>query len=69
MAEQEPDRADYQRDLIVSFVKLAEAEPSGARGYLTRALQIAEALERSGRLNPVDAWIPDELRRRLGELE
>ena len=35
---------------------------------LTRALDIARQLQASGKLAPVDAWMPDALARRLAEL-
>jgi hypothetical protein len=51
--------------VIVSCVKLAEADPAHARPALERALEIARELSASGRLAPVDAWMPAELERRL----
>lgn len=68
LVEQHPDRADYQTDLIVSLVRLADASPIEARETLSLALEIAEGLERSGRLKPGLAWMPADLRRRLAAL-
>jgi tetratricopeptide (TPR) repeat protein len=65
LAEQDPGNAQWQRDVIVSCVKLALADPPHARAPLTQALGIARALAASGRLAPVDAWMPAELERRL----
>jgi hypothetical protein len=44
LAQAEPGRADYQRDLIVSWVRMSEIEPARAREHLSRALAIAQAL-------------------------
>jgi hypothetical protein len=68
LAQAEPDRADYQRDLIVSYVRMSEIEPAAARRHLSSALDIARSLQTRGRLAPTDAWIPDELARRLAGL-
>ena len=68
LAQAEPDRADYQRDVIISCVKIAENVPEEARPHLSRALDIALHLRSQGRLDPVDVWMPDDLARRLGEL-
>ena len=67
-AAAEPDRADYQRDLVVSLVRLSEIETRvNASNALSRALRIVEDLAASGRLAPADAWIMDELRKRLDD--
>src|ERR1700719_2915685 len=68
LAQAEPDRADYQRDLIVSYVKMSENEPAEARLWLTRALDVARSLQGRGGLAPADAWMLDELARRLAGL-
>jgi tetratricopeptide (TPR) repeat protein len=67
LAAANPGNAEWQRDVIVSCVKLAEADPRQARVPLTQALAIAHDLAASGRLAPVDAWMPAELERRLAE--
>jgi tetratricopeptide (TPR) repeat protein len=67
LAQAEPDRADYQRDLIVSWVRMSEIDAVRAREHLSRALDIARRLYDEGRLAPADAWMVDELARRLGE--
>ena len=69
LARRDPANTEWQRDLIVSCVKISENDPSGARASLLRALDIARALEASGRLAPVDAWIPGDLTRRLALTE
>jgi len=69
LAAADPANAAWQRDLIVACVKLAEAAPEEARAWLTRALAIARDLAASGRLAPVDAWIPGDLERRLAALD
>ena len=65
LAEADPGNAEWQRDLIVSCVKLGDAEPEAARTWLARALPVARALRAAGRLAPVDAWMPAELEHRL----
>jgi tetratricopeptide (TPR) repeat protein len=60
------DPTQWQRDLIVSYVKMAEAEPTAARAQLSRALDIARTLQSEGRLAPTDAWVIDDLTQRLG---
>ena len=68
LARRDPGNAEWQRDLIVSCVNIAEADPAAAPALLTRALDIARQLEASGKLAPVDAWMPGDLARRLAEL-
>jgi hypothetical protein len=68
LAQAEPGRADYQRDLIVSRVRMSEIEPASAREHLSRALDIARRLHDEGRLAPADAWMVDDLARRLDGL-
>ena len=46
--KQEPGRADYQRDVTVSLVKLGTAR------HLQRALNIALDLQKTNRLNKSD---------------
>ncbi|PDS80056.1 hypothetical protein CO667_05995 [Rhizobium sp. L43] len=65
LAEHDPDNAEWQRDLIVSLIKLAECEPENASVYYKMALKIALTLSSAGKLAPADAWIPEELARRL----
>ena len=48
LVKQEPGRADYQRDVIVSLVKL------GTAPQLQRALDIALDLQKTNRLNKSD---------------
>ena len=71
LAAADPGNAEWQRDLIVSHVKLSEvaAEPDKVRAHLAAALEIARALEQSGRLAPVDAFIPGMLEQRLAALD
>ena len=65
LAARNPRNAEWQRDLIVSFVKLSEV--TGDRSYATRALEIARSMQARGTLAPRDAWMIDELKRRAGE--
>jgi hypothetical protein len=50
--------------LIVSYIKVAEAGDD-PKGHYTEALEIAEAMRQKGILAPSDAWIIEELRKRL----
>jgi tetratricopeptide (TPR) repeat protein len=54
----------WQRDLIVSYVKLSEV--TGDKAYVSQALDIALAMQERGALAPRDAWMIDELRKRAG---
>ena len=58
-------QAAWQRDLIVSCMKLSEAAPAEASAHLARALGIARALADTGRLASRDAWMIADLERRL----
>ena len=71
LAAADPGNAGWQRDLIVSHVKLSEvaAETAAVRAHLAEALAIARDLQQSGRLAPVDAWIPATLEQRLAALD
>ena len=73
LAAQDRDNAEWQRGLLVSNVKLAEVadaehQASDAAAHLRTALDIADQLAQGGRLAPVDAWMHDDLRRRLEAL-
>jgi hypothetical protein len=56
LARRDPANTLWQRDLIVSCVKISETNPSEAPTCLAKALEIARTLEASGRLAPIDAW-------------
>ena len=65
----DPGNAGWQRDLIVSCVKLAEADPAVAPTLLACVRsRHCDATQNSGRLSPADAWMPRDLARRLAEL-
>lgn len=73
LAAADPGNAGWQRDLIVSNVKLAEiagqaGETTVARGHYRAALEIAMDLQARGRLAPADAWMVGELEARLAAL-
>jgi hypothetical protein len=66
LAGAEPDRADYQRDLVVSLVRQAQTtDGPTARECLQRALGIIETLQAEGRLAPADAGMLPALRQML----
>ena len=69
LARRDPGNTQWQRDLIVSCVKISATDPSEATACLKKALEIAHTLEASGRLAPVDAWMPAERSRRVSLLE
>jgi hypothetical protein len=65
-----PGNAEWQRDLIVSNVKLAEvataqSQQDRAAECYRVALAIAQMLTEGGRLTPCDAGMVDDLERRL----
>jgi tetratricopeptide (TPR) repeat protein len=68
LAAKDPGNAKWQRDLILSLMKMSDAEPEAAKKHLTEALRIATGLRDSGRLAPVDAWMPEDLERLLAAL-
>jgi tetratricopeptide (TPR) repeat protein len=63
LAQSEPERADYQRDLAISLVKVGGAEKTGGIKSIKRALAILESLEASGRLATADEWMMPKLKR------
>jgi tetratricopeptide (TPR) repeat protein len=67
LAARDPSNTEWQRDLIVSNVKLAEIaeEASTAERHYQATLEIAVALRDSGRLAPVDGWLVGKLEARL----
>ena len=68
LARTDAGNSDWQRALIVSCVKVAEVFSDEAGAMLTRAGAIANRLRDEGRLAAVDAWMPEELARRLAAL-
>ena len=66
LAATDPTNTEWQRDLIVSCVKLAEAGDDPPSRY-GRALEIAQTLSDTGRLQPADGWMVEELKKRLRE--
>jgi hypothetical protein len=68
LAASDAGNAQWQRDLIISYNKIADCAPSERRAYLSRALDIAKSLDASGRLAPADKWMPDDLARLITEL-
>jgi tetratricopeptide (TPR) repeat protein len=68
LAKADPGNAGWQRDLIVSYVKLAGIDQTGARTFLTQAQQIAEQMQQRGQLAPRDLGMLGELAKRLAAL-
>lgn len=73
LASRDSDNSEWQRDIIVSNVKMGElfsktGELNRARGFLERALTIVAGLGRKERLAPRDAWMGDEIRNRIEAL-
>ena len=69
LAKADPGNAGWQRDLIVSYVKMAEADRSQAKVMLTHAAEIANNMQSKGILAPRDAWMPDDIARRIAALK
>ncbi len=67
LAQRDPANTQWQRDLVVSNVNLSKVVKTGKRAYLERALQIVRDLYETNRLAPVDAWMLDDLTRRLND--
>ena len=65
LAKADPGNAGWQRDLIVSYVKLSEV--TGDKMYVLQALDIALAMQERGILAPRDHWMIEDLRRRAGQ--
>jgi hypothetical protein len=65
LAKRDPGNSQWQRDLIVSYVKLSEA--TGDKAYVRKALDIAQMMQKKGTLVPRDAWMVNELKRMLGQ--
>jgi hypothetical protein len=67
-ARSAPDDALWQRDLVVSCVKVAETDRSQAKVMLLRAAEVAHQMQSRGLLAPRDSWIPGEIARRIAAL-
>ena len=65
LAARDTSNADWQRDLIVSLVRMSEV--TGDKAFVTRALDLALALQRRGALSPRDAGMIEALRRRAAQ--
>ena len=63
-AQADPGNAGWQRDLIVSYVKLSEV--TGDQAYAAKELEVALAMQQRGILAPRDAWMIEELKQRAG---
>ncbi len=66
MAKAEPDRADYQLDLVVSLVKVGTMVQPVERPPLEQALAILLRLDQQGRLAPADQPKIEAIRQMLG---
>jgi tetratricopeptide (TPR) repeat protein len=69
LAKSDPDNAVWQRDLIISYVKIANVAPAQAGTLLMRAKAIADDMQERGILAPRDAWMPDDLAKRIAQLK
>ena len=65
LAKADPGNAEWQRDLIVSYVKLSDV--TGDKMYDMQALDIVLTMLKRGILAPGDHWMIEELRRRAGQ--
>lgn len=66
LAAADPNNARWQHDLMVSHVNMSQTGGDTVT-HLRIALEIAEGLERTGRLKPSDRFIPGVLRTELGK--
>mgnify|MGYP000971259681 CR=1 FL=1 len=57
LAAQNPGSAQAQRDLVVSYAKLAGLFPG--QGWWAKAHEVCARLAADGRLAPADAWMLD----------
>ena len=64
LAVADPSSASLQRDLVVSYVK--QSEVTGEKSHLQAALSLALSMRDRGQLAPRDAWMIDDLKRKLG---
>ena len=67
LAASDVGNAEWQRDRIISYKKIADCAPAERRANLSRALDIVRALDASGRLEPADKWMLDDLARLISE--
>ena len=65
LAKRDPGNSEWQRDLIICYVRLNEA--TGDKNYVSKAFNIAESMQKRGMLQPGDAGMVDELKRRSGQ--
>jgi len=68
LSQSDPANSEWQRDLIISHVKLADAGADPAKN-LGMALAIAEALKSAGKLAPKDNFMIEDLKKRLAALD
>ena len=54
---------------IVACVRIADVDPAQARVMLARAKAVAADMQAKGILAPSDAWLPDELGKRIAQLK
>jgi hypothetical protein len=65
LARAEPDRADYQRDLIVSLVRAGSFDDSASYSHLESAWRILKQMDNAGRLEISDRPMIAGLRKLL----
>jgi len=68
LARRDSKRADWQRDMIVSYVKMSQVIPEKQKHYLQQALSIVRRLDKENRLYPVDHWMIKNLRDQIESL-
>ena len=65
LASREPDRADYQRDLAVSYYRMGLLGGDHAATYFTKAHNLLIRMRDRGILQPTDYSFIEELENRL----
>jgi len=68
LGKSDPGNAEWQRDLVVSYVKLAGIDRTSTRSFLTRALEAEREMQRKGQLAPRGLWMLDDLAQRIAAL-
>nr|WP_281054692.1 hypothetical protein [Thiothrix nivea] len=74
LSENDPSNAGWQADVVVSraklmFIALDQGDKKEAKKHIKAALVVLEPLEKAGLLNASQQGWPEDMRRRLKELE
>ena len=67
LVRHDPDNVLWQRDRIILSVKVTATDPKATETLLADARDVLKQLQASGRLAPVDTWMPEALARLLAK--